>query len=48
MKRPVIIAARVFFLTLGALFVIVGVSRGEFAEVLQKAVRICLECIGIG
>ena len=32
----------------GAAFVIIGVMRGEAGEVLEKAVRICLECIGIG
>lgn len=29
-------------------FVAVGVYRGECAEVLKKAVRVCLSCIGIG
>ncbi len=29
-------------------FIGLGLARREPLEVLQKAVRICLECIGIG
>ena len=29
-------------------FISIGVVNGEYQEVLGKAVRICLECIGIG
>ena len=32
----------------GAVMVVLGIFRGEVAVVLTKAVRICLECIGIG
>lgn len=37
-----------FLLFCGILFLIIGVNRGEDQAVLQKAIRICLECIGIG
>lgn len=39
---------RIGGLLTGILFVVIGVLRGEAGEVLNKAVRICLECIGIG
>ena len=32
----------------GAVFLTIGILRGENRTVLAKAVRICLECIGIG
>lgn len=33
---------------LGIIMMGYGIWRGEMATVLTKAVRICLECIGIG
>ncbi len=40
--------ARFSLLALAAAMIICGVSRGEMAIVLKKAVNICLECIGLG
>lgn len=33
---------------LGLCMMLYGLFRGEVDVVLQKAIRICLECIGIG
>ncbi|MEA4922959.1 MAG: CD1871A family CXXC motif-containing protein [Eubacteriaceae bacterium] len=38
----------ILLLTLGAAFLVIGISRGEAETVFTKAVHICLECIGIG
>lgn len=35
-------------IALGVVMITIGIYRGEPYEVLTKAVRICLECIGIG
>ena len=33
---------------IGLVIMIFGITRGEAAVVFSKAVRICMECIGIG
>lgn len=39
---------RGFVVAAAILFLGIGISRGEPATVLMKAVNICMECIGIG
>ena len=41
-------AVRLLLLLTAALFILYGISRGEVAIVLKKAVNLCLECIGLG
>lgn len=38
----------VCLLTLAAVLITAGLLGGGHQDVMQKAVRICLECIGIG
>jgi len=39
---------RIALLAIALAFIAYGVSRGEAAVVMKKAVNICLECIGLG
>ena len=41
-------ALQVFLLLAGVAMVYFGVWRGESAAVLSKAIKLCLECVGIG
>ena len=41
-------AVRAIILSAAVSMLLFGIFRGETTVVLQKAVRICLECIGIG
>ena len=34
--------------SLGAVFLLLGVIRGEDTVVWRKAVNVCMECIGLG
>ena len=40
--------AQVLLLLLSAAFLVYGASRGEAGVALNKAVKLCLECVGIG
>ena len=40
--------ARLALLVVGAGMVAYGTGRGEAAVVLGKAIKLCLECVGIG
>lgn len=39
---------RVIILALAIFGIIVGINRQEVRTVFSKAIRICLECIGLG
>lgn len=39
---------KIALLLFAAAFIAIGILRGENTLVLQKAVRICMECIGLG
>ena len=45
MKRKTLTA---LLLGLGAALTGLGLALGQHGEVMAKAVRICLECVGIG
>lgn len=48
MKKEVSNKITVVVLLASVFFVAIGVYREEASIVLQKAINICLECIGIG
>ncbi|MCF0162358.1 MAG: hypothetical protein HUJ88_07265 [Fusobacterium necrophorum] len=38
----------IFMLIIGVIFIVYGIYRGEIDTVFTKAIRVCMECIGIG
>lgn len=41
-------AAQALLLAVGTVMLCAGTLRGEAAAVLSKAIKLCLECVGIG
>jgi len=39
---------QILLLATGLVFFLVGIFRGEAAVVLSKAIKLCMECVGIG
>lgn len=48
MKKRIPKTAGVITAAVGLAMTFLGLYRGEAETVLSKAIRICLECIGIG
>lgn len=48
LQSKAILILRYGLLGASVLLIAIGLARQEHLEVMQKAVRICLECIGIG
>lgn len=48
MTKTFIHVLRVTVFLAGLLFIILGLFRNEHREIMNMAVKICLECIGIG
>ena len=48
MKNKKVSIVGFLLLIIGGVMIVTGIADGEHTEVFQKAIRICLECIGIG
>lgn len=48
MFKVIKVVSQIVLIVAGVAMVCFGVMRGEAATVLGKAIRLCLECIGIG
>ena len=46
--REITLGVRIALLHCGVTFVVIGAFNGGMADVLQKAIKICTECIGLG
>ncbi|WP_185752533.1 CD1871A family CXXC motif-containing protein [Butyrivibrio sp. AE2032] len=45
MRRHVL---TIVFIAAGVILIIVGIALGHPAQVLTKAAKICMECVGLG
>ena len=47
-ENPITLGVRIAFVGCAIVFIIVGIANGGMADVLNKAINICTECIGLG
>ena len=47
-KKPITLGVRIAFVGCAIGFIIAGVLNGGMEDVLNKAINICTECIGLG
>ena len=47
-EREIILGSQIAFVLLAVVYITLGVLNGGMNDVLQKAIKICTECIGLG
>ena len=47
-KKPILLGIRIALVCYALIFIALGIANGGMADVLNKAVNICTECIGLG
>lgn len=47
-EKPIILGVRIALVGCALVFIAVGIANGGMADVLNKAIKICTECIGLG
>ena len=47
-QKTILTVVRCVVLAVGVLFVLLGIFNGGMSDVVQKAIKICTECIGLG
>ena len=47
-EKPITLGVRIAFVECAIVFIILGILNGGMTDVLNKAIKICTECIGLG
>lgn len=47
-KNTLIFPVRIFLMTIALLFIVLGALNGGMQDMMNKAIKICTECIGLG
>lgn len=47
-EAPITLGVRIAFVLVGVIYLTLGVFNGGMKDVLEKAIKICTECIGLG